>query len=177
MASETEVYRKHIERLQMVSHLTDEEERFKAFRFLNTFLELTYINLFCLEGKCCWKTDKYSGKRLAFTQSRRASFQSKKTVWRTKYLKTGSFKNKTRGIDTLAYADGGISGQVQLLLCFGGGASRRFGKSCSAAKKVSPTRHISHPANHPARYEGYRHSYWHSTTQTRSLSTVHDNRN
>ena len=41
MASETEVYRKHIERLQMVSHLTDEEERFQAFRFLTTFLELT----------------------------------------------------------------------------------------------------------------------------------------
>ena len=157
MASETEVYRKHIERLQMVSHLTDEEERFHAFRFLTTFLELTY-NLFCLEGKCCWKTDKYSGKRLAFTQSRRASFQSKKTVWRTKYLKTGSFKNKTRGIVTLAYADG-ISGRVQLLLCVGGGAARRFGKSCSAAKKVCLARYISHPANHPARYEGYRHSH------------------
>lgn len=121
--------------------------------FLTTFPELTY-NLFCLEGKCCWKTDKYSGKRLAFTQSRRASFESKKTVWRTKYLKTGSFKNKTRGIVTLAYADGGISGRVQLLFCFGGGAARRFFKSCSAAKKVNPARHISHPANHPASYEG-----------------------
>lgn len=55
MASETEVYRKHIERLQMVSHselITYEGERFKAFRFLNNFLELTF-NLFCVEGKCC----------------------------------------------------------------------------------------------------------------------------
>ena len=160
MASETEVYRKHIERLQMVSRLTDHLWRRTFLRLLGfwlLFLELTY-NLFCLEGKCCWKTDKYSGKRLAFTQSRRASFESKKTVWRTKYLKTGSFKNKTRGIVTLAYADGGISGRMQLLFCFGGGAARRFGKSCSAAKKVSPARHISHPANHPASYEGYPHS-------------------
>lgn len=53
MASETEVYRKHIESLQMVSHLiTHEGERFKVFRFLAIFLELRY-NLFCLEGKCC----------------------------------------------------------------------------------------------------------------------------